>query len=132
MNCQFLTNMHVFLDIISCHNLFLFSITVSRASNFDGYTCSKTCNKKMTILSLFHIFTPCVSLNISGRPSRTMLISVHDWILNENAPKSPAWTCLLWGYSGYRFSWGMIVIKFSVYYILSCCCRFFYIHVTLL
>lgn len=47
---------------ISGYNI-LAQCLFSRASNFDGYTCSKTCNKIMTILSLFHIFTPCISLS---------------------------------------------------------------------
>lgn len=54
---------HAYISGYNILSQCLFSITVSRASNFDGYTCSKTCNKIMTILSLFHIFTPCISLS---------------------------------------------------------------------
>lgn len=98
INCQFPIQTCMFLKTIFYHNLCFLQLHQEQIVLMIVHVAKH--NKKMIILSLnfTSLYLSYLFLNASGRPSRTMVISVQNWVLphfNENAPKTTAWTVLV-------------------------------------
>lgn len=118
--------MHVFLDIVSCHNLYFLLLyqeqvilivihVVKHVTTNDNFVFVSHLHTLYIFVSIYQVglLEPCWLVSMTGSLMRMLLKVQHEHV------------CC----GGIGFHDSIILIKFSVYYILSCCCRFFHIDV---